>query len=157
MKFDKTKVKKILCFKPRGIGDIVLSTIVLENLHSYFSSAEIDYLTEEFAKDALKNNPLVNKVLTIGRKYAYNILATSKRGEYHSAEHNLELLKPLGIPIISKNIHYYLNEEDNEFGKEFIGSKFSGNSTIFGVVPSGGWKNGLRYANLLHKNILQNI
>ncbi len=187
MKYNKTKVKKILCFKPRGIGDIVLSTIVLENLHSYFSSAEIDYLTEEFAKDALKNNPLVNKVLTIekkefplkaalrlrkgkydliidmwsnprsaqitflsgikyrvgfayrGRKYAYNLPATSERGKYHSAEHNLELLKPLGVPVISKRIHYYVNEDDDNFAKTFIKSKSLQDDILFGIVPSGGW------------------
>jgi ADP-heptose:LPS heptosyltransferase len=55
----KDKVKKILCIKPRGIGDIVLSTIVLENLKDYFPAAEIHYLTEEFAKLSVANNPLV--------------------------------------------------------------------------------------------------
>lgn len=57
--------KKILCIKPRGIGDIVLSTIVLDNLHNHFPKAKIDYLTEHFAKYSVANNPLVNKVLTM--------------------------------------------------------------------------------------------
>ena len=127
------EIKKILCIKPRGIGDIILSTIILENLISYFPEVKIDYLTESFAKEAVENNPLINKVLTMertefplkvayrirkekynlildlwsnprsaqitflagvkyrvgygyrGRKYAYNILATSERGLHHSA------------------------------------------------------------------------
>lgn len=59
-----TDIKKILCIKPRGIGDIILSTIVLENLSAFFSNAQIHYLTEEFAKDAVSSHPLVTKVLT---------------------------------------------------------------------------------------------
>ena len=64
MKIDQTEIKKILCIKPRGIGDIILSTIVLENLKAAFPKAEIHYLTEEFAKRAVENNSFVSKILT---------------------------------------------------------------------------------------------
>ena len=50
MQLNPYHIKKILCIKPRGIGDIVLSTIVLDNLISYFPSAKVDYLTEDFAR-----------------------------------------------------------------------------------------------------------
>ena len=141
------EIKKILCIKPRGIGDIVLSTVILDDLKKTFPSAEIHYLTETFAKDAFANNSLIAKVHTMektgfvlkvaarlrkekydliidlwsnprsaqitflthakyrvgfsyrGRKYAYNILGTSEKGEHHAAEHNLELLKALRIEI----------------------------------------------------------
>lgn len=144
-------------------------------------------MTEDFAKHALVNNPLVNKVLTMGktefplkaalrirkekydllldlwsnprsaqitflsgvkyragfayrgRKYAYNILATSERGDYHSAEHNLKILEALQIPIISKKIHYYVSEEDDSFGKEFIKKNFN-DEKIIGIIPAGGWE-----------------
>jgi lipopolysaccharide heptosyltransferase II len=180
-------VKRILCIKPRGIGDIVLSTIVLDNLKSHFPAAKIDYLTEHFAKSAVENNPLVNKVITIdkkefplkaalkirkekydmvfdlwsnprsaqitflsgikyrvgfayrGRKYAYNYPATSSKGEHHSAEHNLELLKAADVPIISKKIHYYVNEKDNNAAKDFIKENFTPGKLIIGIIPSGGW------------------
>jgi lipopolysaccharide heptosyltransferase II len=182
-----TDIKKILCIKPRGIGDIVLSTIVLDNLKAHFPSAKIDYLTEHFAKSAVENNPLVNKVITIdkkefplkaalkirkekydlildlwsnprsaqitllsgvkyrvgfayrGRKYAYNIPATSGKGENHSAEHNLELLKAIDVPIISKKIHYYVNEKDNNAAIDFIAKNLNPGKTIIGIIPSGGW------------------
>jgi ADP-heptose:LPS heptosyltransferase len=65
MKINPLEIKKILLIKPRGIGDIVLSTIVLDNLKHHFPFAKIDYLTEYFAKPALKNNPLVNEILTM--------------------------------------------------------------------------------------------
>jgi lipopolysaccharide heptosyltransferase II len=61
------EIKKILIIKPRGIGDIVLSTIVLDNLKYHFRNAKIDYLVESFAKEVLENNLLVNKVLTFNK------------------------------------------------------------------------------------------
>lgn len=64
MKIDPKEIKKILCIKPRGIGDIILSTIVLENLKASFPKSEIHYLTEEFARRAVENNTFVAKILT---------------------------------------------------------------------------------------------
>lgn len=180
-------IKKILCIKPRGIGDIVLSTIILDNLHNHFPNAKIDYLTERFAKSALMNNPLVNNILTMhktelpikvawrirkekydmvidlwsnprsaqvtflsgakikvgyayrGRKYAYNVLGTASKGEVHSAEHNLELLKPLGVNIISKNIHYYLGDIENIFAEDYFTKNNLMDETVMGIIPAGGW------------------
>jgi lipopolysaccharide heptosyltransferase II len=187
VKIPATEIHKILCIKPRGIGDIVLSTIVLDNLTAYFPSAKIDYLTEHFAKHAVNNNPLVNKIITIdkkefplkaafkirkekydlildlwsnprsaqitflsgvkyrvgfayrGRKYAYNFLATSSKGTHHAAEHNLELLKAIDVPVISRRIHFYADEKENESAKEFIRNNFSENKKVIGIIPSGGW------------------
>lgn len=187
MNITPEKIKKVLCIKPRGIGDIVLSTIILDNLHHHFSNAKIDYLTEHFAKSALKNNPLVNKILTMhktelslkvalkirkekydividlwsnpksaqitffsgvkyrvgyayrGRKYAYNILGTSSKGEIHSAEHNLELLKPIGVNIISKNIHYYVGDLEKLFAEDYFSENNLINKTVLGIIPAGGW------------------
>lgn len=181
-----TDIKKILCIKPRGIGDIILSTIVLENLSSFFTNAQIDYLTEEFAKDAVSTHPLVTKVLTYkredslisvvkkirnekydivfdlysnprtaqitflsgakyrigysyrGRKYAYNIKSEVGRGETHSAEHNLELLRVLGVPIISKRINYLLINESKEFAKSFLNNIIT-KEFLIGIIQSGGW------------------
>lgn len=187
MNINPSEIKKILCIKPRGIGDIVLSTIILENLINHFPLAKIDYLTERFAKPALKYNPFINKIHSMqskefslkvairlrkekydvvidlwsnprsaqitffsgakyrvgyayrGRKYAYNILGTSGKGEVHSAEHNLELLKPLGVKIISKNIHYYIDEIDKLFADEYFLSNNLSDKSVLGIVPSGGW------------------
>ncbi len=187
MKINPSEIKKILCIKPRGIGDVVLSTIVLDNLHHHFPNAKVDYLTEHFAKPALKYNPLVNKILTMhktefplkvawrlrkekydiiidlwsnprtaqitffsgakfkvgyayrGRKYAYNILGTSGKGQHHSAEHNLELLNPLGVKIISKKIHYYVGEVEKLAADEFFIENNLNNKLVFGIIPAGGW------------------
>ncbi len=187
MKINPERIKKILVIKPRGIGDIVLSTIVLDNLKEHFIHSKIDYLVESFAQDVLKNNPLINKVLTFdksefilktilkvrkekydliidlwsnpktaqitffsgakfrigydyrGRKYAYNLLGTKGRGDKHSALHNLELLKPLGLKIISEKIHYYLDENDISFADNFFISNNLSDKKVIGIIPAGGW------------------
>lgn len=186
-KSKKEDIKKILCIKPRGIGDIVLSTIVLENLKDHFPSAEIHYLTEEFARLSVENNPLVTKVITFkkndfilcviknirkekydvvfdfwsnpktaqitflsgakyrigfsyrGRRYAYNIKSKSGRGETHSAEHNLELLNLFSVPIITKNIHFYLSDDNKNKADKYFNNIFGENVFVVGIIPSGGW------------------
>ncbi len=188
MKLEPSEIKKILIIKPRGIGDVVLSTILLDNLKAYFKDAKIDYLTEPFARPAVENLTDVNKVITMGkkefslkiaarirkekydmiidtwsnprtaqmtffsgvkyrvgfgyrgRKYAYNIKATSDRGSHHMAEHNLELLKALDVPIIAKKIHYEIKDYENEIAKKFISENLKPGKTIIGIIPSGGWE-----------------
>ena len=187
MKINPSEINKILCIKPRGIGDIVLSTIILDNLVPHYPNAKIDYLTEHFAKHSVTNNFLVNKVLTMhktefvlkvawrirkekydmlidlwsnprsaqitffsgvkyrvgyayrGRKYAYNILGTSGKGNHHSAEHNLELLKPLGVNIISKKLHYYVGNLEKVFADKFFNENKLDGEKVFGIIPAGGW------------------
>lgn len=183
------EIKKILCIKPRGIGDILLSTIVLENLKSAFPYSQIHYITEEFAKRAVQNNSLVSKILTYhkndfvlsiiskvrkekydlvidfwsnpktaqvtffsgakfrvgfdkrGRKYAYNFLGKNGSMGKHAAEDNLALLKAVDVPIVSKSIIYRTTEEEKLFAQKFFGGlNHSNNSSLIGIVPSGGWE-----------------
>lgn len=57
-------IKKILIIKLRGIGDVVLSTVVLDNLLNFFPEAKIDYLTDKPSAAWLKGLSQVNSVLT---------------------------------------------------------------------------------------------
>ena len=59
---DKFKIKKILIIKLRGIGDVVLSTIVLDNLKIDFPNSKIDYLTDAPSIPGLAGLKQVNKV-----------------------------------------------------------------------------------------------
>ena len=69
MKFNKSKVNKILVIKPAAIGDVLLSTPVIENLRYYFPNAEINFLTQKYCKEVLTDNPFLTKVLTYDLKY----------------------------------------------------------------------------------------
>lgn len=64
----KEKVKKILIIKLRGIGDVVLSTIVLDNLRSDFPQAKIDYLTDSPSKPGLEGLEQINSVIVFPKK-----------------------------------------------------------------------------------------
>jgi heptosyltransferase-1 len=64
LKFDKTKVKKILVIKPAAIGDVLLCTPVIENLRINFPDAYIVFLTQKYCKEALAGNPFLNRILT---------------------------------------------------------------------------------------------
>lgn len=64
MKFNKDLIKKILIIKPGAVGDVLLSTPVVENLRFNFPDAEINYLTQKFCKEVLVDNPFISRVLT---------------------------------------------------------------------------------------------
>lgn len=82
-KIKREEIKKILCIKPRGIGDIILSTVVLENLKDAFPQSEIHYLTEKFAKRAVENNQFVSKILTFDKKdFVLSIVRKVRKENY---------------------------------------------------------------------------
>ncbi len=67
MKVDKNNIKKILVIKLRGIGDVILSTIVFDNLVDHYPQAKIDFLTEEPGSAVLKNLSVINKIHIFNR------------------------------------------------------------------------------------------
>ena len=69
----KEEVKKILIIKLRGIGDVILSTVVFDNLRKDFPDAQIDFLTEKPSKNALEDLEIIDNILLFDRK------STSKR------------------------------------------------------------------------------
>ncbi|MDP2037741.1 MAG: glycosyltransferase family 9 protein [Ignavibacteria bacterium] len=64
----KEQIKKILLIKLRGIGDVVCSTIVLDNLRQDFPNAQIDFLTEKPSSFGLSGLAQLNNVLIFDRK-----------------------------------------------------------------------------------------
>ncbi len=67
-KLNKEKIKKILIIKLRGIGDVVLSTIVIDNLRKDFPKAQIDYLVEAPSQPGLSGLKEIKQVLIFDRK-----------------------------------------------------------------------------------------
>jgi len=64
----KSGINKILIIKLKGIGDVVLSTIVLKNLKTDFPEAAIDFLTEPPSVPVLEGLPQINKILLFRKK-----------------------------------------------------------------------------------------
>ncbi len=67
MIINKQKVKKILIIKLRGIGDVILSSIVLSNIHRDFPNATIDFVTEKPSIAVLETNELISKIFVFNR------------------------------------------------------------------------------------------
>ncbi len=76
MKLDKSKINKILCIKLRGIGDVILSTVVFDNLRKEFPNATIDYLTEPPSKAALEKLSFLNEIILYKKKQFFGGLKT---------------------------------------------------------------------------------
>jgi len=71
---NKASVEKILIIKLRGIGDVVLSTIILDSLQKFFPNVTIDFLTEKPGREALKNISAINEIIIFNRKSTWQRL-----------------------------------------------------------------------------------
>lgn len=76
MKIDKSKIQRILCIKLRGIGDVILSTVVFDNLLKEFPDAKIDYLTEPPSKAALEKLSFINEIILYKKNETFAGLKT---------------------------------------------------------------------------------
>lgn len=63
MTIEFAKVKKILVVKLRAIGDVVLSTVVLQSLRTAFPHAQLDFLAEKHSREVVEGNPAVDTVI----------------------------------------------------------------------------------------------
>lgn len=61
-------IGRILVIKLRAIGDVLLSSPVVQNLHEFFPNARIDFLTDKYVADVVVGNPWISEVLTFDRK-----------------------------------------------------------------------------------------
>lgn len=67
VKINPSLIKKILVIKLRGIGDVVCSSIVIDNLKENLPEAKIDYLVERPSYFGLKGLTELNEVLVFER------------------------------------------------------------------------------------------
>ena len=67
MELDKTAISRILIIQPRGLGDVVLSTIVANNLRAEIPRARIDYLVHTPNHAALEKLPFIDEVISYKR------------------------------------------------------------------------------------------
>ncbi len=187
---------KILVIKLRAIGDVLLSTIVINNLRSAFPEAQIDFLTEKAGSKIVLGNPALDKVhiltkdrnksgfrrfmddvafirkiqkekydlvfdffgnprsailtllsqadVRIGYDYrlrqrAYNRVVKSRASEIHEALWHLDALQYLDIPIIDKNLNFFIDDVSFEFANQFWKQEQFENKHVIGINFSGGW------------------
>lgn len=95
----------------RAIGDVVLSTIVLENLKSAFPAANIDFLTEKYCSGIVKGHPLLNRVIPFDKNYLF-------------LENNAHLFKSLSFLR-------YVRKQKYDLVFDFFGNPRSAIITLF--------------------------
>ena len=61
-------IKKILVIKLRAIGDVVMSSVVIPNIRAAYPDAQIDFLTQDFCRDAMSGHELLNELVVFERK-----------------------------------------------------------------------------------------
>lgn len=67
-KIEASEVKRILCIKLRGIGDVLLSSVVFDTLRRSFPAAEIDYLTEYPGSQVLEELDYISEIILFNQK-----------------------------------------------------------------------------------------
>jgi len=79
-----SKATAVLIIKPRAIGDILLSTPVIENIKFLFPQIAIDFLCESFAADVVRGNPFLRNVITFSKKsdYTLSIINRIRKNKY---------------------------------------------------------------------------
>lgn len=75
-----------------------------------------------------------------GRYYAYNIKARGRGGEVHNVDFNLDALRELEIPIVSKKLNLGVNIVHKEFADNFIKKHNINSKNIIGVCLTGEWE-----------------
>jgi heptosyltransferase-2 len=60
-------IRKILILKLGGLGDVFLSTIVIESLRAHFPSAQLDYLVEKAGCEAIIHDLRVRSVFVLDK------------------------------------------------------------------------------------------
>ncbi len=78
---------KVLIIQTAFIGDVVLSTSLLENLHVVYPGMQLDFLLRKGNEGLLYHHPFINKVLVWDKKQQKNlnlikILATIRKEKY---------------------------------------------------------------------------
>jgi len=88
-------MKKILLIQTAFIGDVILSTPLIENLHHQFPHLQIDYLVKKGNEGLLSGHPNVNKVFVF-----------DKGNKWVSLRENIRLIRQEKYDTIV-NLHRY--------------------------------------------------
>ncbi|MFC1512257.1 glycosyltransferase family 9 protein [Candidatus Latescibacterota bacterium] len=78
MTIERSQVQNILIIQPRGIGDIILTTVVIKNLLADFPDAAIDYVIQEPLHRAFMKQPFIREVLTYRRTKPLTLLRLAR-------------------------------------------------------------------------------
>jgi heptosyltransferase III len=74
------------------------------------------------------------------RKYAYNLVIKNPGDKVHNIEFNLEAIRGMNIPVLSKELKIYINDSHVKFADNFFSKNGTDKKETFGILISGGWE-----------------
>jgi len=125
---DPASIRRILVIKLRAIGDVLLSTVVLDNLRRGFPTAEIHFLTEPAASGLLKYHPAVDQVQVFDRRRmsGVDLIGAVRRQRYNLV---VDLFGNPRTALVTR-----LSGAEHRVGYRFRGRTYAYNH---GVEPRG--------------------
>ena len=73
------------------------------------------------------------------RQYAYNLKVEPRGGRVHEVEFNLDALRALEIPIVTRKLFVAVDEASENFATQFWREKGLEHRRVIGLNASGGW------------------
>jgi len=73
------------------------------------------------------------------RQYAYNLKVVPRGDRVHEVEFNLDALRALEIPIVTRKLLVAVDEASENFAKQFWRENGLENRRVIGLNASGGW------------------
>lgn len=140
----KKEIKKIMLIKLRGIGDVVCSTIVLDNLREDFPEARIDFLTEKPSSFGLKGLKQIDNVLIFDRKS----LAQRLKLAWQVRMTNYDLVFDFFCNPSSAQITFFSGAK-YRIGFPLRGRKYAYN--FYGPEERSTWHNAILHLKMLEK------
>lgn len=148
--FPKNEIKKILLIKLRGIGDVVCSTIVLDNLRDEFPNAQIDFLTEKPSSFGLRGLNQIDNVLIFDKKKLKNIIKLA----WIIRKTNYDLVFDFFCNPSSAQITFFSGAK-YRIGFPLRGRKYAYN--FYGPEERSTWHNAILHLKVLEKFGLNTI
>ncbi|WP_310992327.1 glycosyltransferase family 9 protein [Aequorivita marina] len=71
-------MKKILVIQNKRIGDVLISSVIANNIKKVFPNSEVTYFVYEYTAGVLENNPNIDRVIAVNEKKLKSYLALLK-------------------------------------------------------------------------------
>ena len=66
-------MKKILIIQNKRIGDVLISSVIANNVKKVFPNSEVVYFVYDYTTGVLENNPNINRIISVKEKELKNI------------------------------------------------------------------------------------
>jgi len=104
--FSKEKIESALVMRLSSLGDVLLTTPMLRILKRENPSVKIDFVVKAQFADAVKYNPVLNKVFTLEKDYSFSGGAGLELNQYGliiDLQNNFrtrKLLRGANVPVV---------------------------------------------------------